>query len=64
MSPRILELDTCPHCRGPLPKPTPRVCPKCMGSIQKRYLSTGCLTSKPMLLLFAAGLGASLTLLL
>ncbi|QDU68305.1 hypothetical protein [Engelhardtia mirabilis] len=57
MSPRILDLETCPHCKARLPRPTPRVCPECAGSLQKRYLSSGCLTSKPMLLLIGIGCG-------
>jgi hypothetical protein len=28
-----------------------------MGSLQQRYLRAGCLSSKPLLLLFACGLG-------
>ncbi len=54
--PRILNTDHCPYCHAKLPEPTPRVCPECMGSIQKRFLATGCLTSRPLLLLVAAGL--------
>ncbi|MEM7310803.1 MAG: hypothetical protein AAF682_29300 [Planctomycetota bacterium] len=54
--PRILKRDRCPHCKGELPRPTPRVCPHCGGSLQQRYLTAGCLTSKPMVVLFAAGL--------
>ena len=57
MSPRILELKQCPHCGADLPQPTPRICPECGGSLQKRYLTAGCLTSKPMLLLIGAGSG-------
>lgn len=55
--PRILDVDQCPHCKADLPKPVPRVCPSCGGSLQQRYLSIGCLTSKPMLLLVATGVG-------
>ena len=51
MSPRILEVERCPHCKAELPKPTPRVCPSCAGSLQKRHLSIGCLTSAPPLFL-------------
>ena len=47
MSPRILDTKRCPHCKEVLPEPTPRVCPACGGSIQKRFLSAGCLTSAP-----------------
>ena len=53
MSPRLIEGDRCPHCGAELPDPKPRVCPGCMGSLQKRYLSAGCLTSAPKLLLAA-----------
>ena len=53
MSPRVLELDRCPHCKTKLEQPTPRVCPVCAGSLQKRFLTAGCLTSAPRLLLFA-----------
>jgi hypothetical protein len=50
MSPRILKLRRCPHCKLELPQPTPRVCPACGGSLQQRYLASGCLTSAPKLL--------------
>ena len=53
MSPRILEAERCPHCKGELPKPTPRVCPHCAGSLQRRFLSFGCLSSAPPVVLFA-----------
>lgn len=56
MSPRILELERCPHCEGALPRPTPRVCPHCAGSLQQRYLRLGCISSKPLLLLVGFGL--------
>jgi hypothetical protein len=55
MSPRILDVDRCPHCKEKLPKPTPRVCPSCAGSLQKRFLTAGCLTSAPPLVLAAWG---------
>jgi len=54
---RILNLDRCPHCKVELTKPVPRMCPDCGGSLQRRYLTAGCLTSKPPLMLFALGLG-------
>lgn len=54
---RILQLERCPHCKAELPKPVPRVCPECAGSLQRRYLSIGCLTSKPPLLLLGLGVG-------
>ncbi len=53
MSPRLIEEDRCPHCGIELEDPKPRVCPSCMGSLQKRYLASGCLTSAPKLILFA-----------
>ncbi|MBM3976981.1 MAG: hypothetical protein FJ299_08325 [Planctomycetes bacterium] len=56
MSPRILKTGECPHCGIALPEPTPRLCPKCGGSLQLRYLKSGCLTSKPLLLLVCSGL--------
>lgn len=55
MSPRILDTRVCPHCKGPLAKPTPRACPHCAGSLQKRFLSIGCLSSAPPALLLAWG---------
>lgn len=62
MSPRILDVETCPHCGVALARPTPRTCPGCGGSLQKRYLSTGCLTSRPMLFLAILTLGSALAL--
>lgn len=59
MSPRILEFEECPHCAAALPERTPRTCPECGGSLQQRYLQTGCLSSKPLILL-GAGLCAKL----
>ncbi|MBL8859168.1 MAG: hypothetical protein JNL28_11720 [Planctomycetes bacterium] len=56
MSPRILDTKLCPHCRGNLPKPTPRMCPHCAGSLQKRFLSIGCLSSAPPIVILAFGL--------
>jgi hypothetical protein len=47
MSPRVLALRRCPHCAADLSRPTPRVCPRCGGSLQHRFLSIGCLTSAP-----------------
>ena len=58
MSPRILKTGECVHCGVKLEPPTPRLCPKCGGSLQHRYLKSGCLTSKPLVLL--AGLGAGI----
>jgi predicted amidophosphoribosyltransferase len=54
--PRVLEIDRCPHCKAELPSPTPRVCPGCGGSLQKRYLESGCLSSRPLLMLLGLGL--------
>ena len=53
MSPRILDLDRCTHCKTPLERPTPRMCPTCGGSLQKRHLALGCLSSAPKLLVLA-----------
>ena len=61
MSPRILELDRCPHCKGKLERPTPRSCPHCAGSLQQRYLKAGCLSSAPRLLFFALLAGWALS---
>lgn len=55
MTPRLIEAETCPHCKAELPEPMPRVCPECGGSLQKRYLEAGCLTSKPLFLVAAGG---------
>lgn len=59
MSPRVLDVGSCPHCKGAVPRPTPRVCPHCAGSLQQRYVTSGCLTSAPKLFL-AAGLAFEL----
>ena len=56
MSPRIVTSKRCPHCRVALPTPTPRVCPQCAGSLQKRFLSLGCLTSAPPAIVALVGL--------
>jgi predicted amidophosphoribosyltransferase len=56
MSPRVLKTSRCPHCKADLGKPTPRVCPKCGGSLQQRYLKAGCISSAPKLLILGAGL--------
>ena len=52
MSPKLITEEHCPHCGVKLPEPKPRVCPECMGSLQKRYLTSGCLTSAPKIVLF------------
>lgn len=57
MSPRILDVPRCPHCKTDLAKPTPRMCPSCGGSLQKRHLSIGCLTSAPPLIALVIGVG-------
>ena len=50
--PRVLATDRCPHCKERLdPDHGRRLCPHCGGSLQVRYLSWGCLTSKPPVLL-------------
>jgi predicted amidophosphoribosyltransferase len=56
MSPRILELENCPRCRAKLERPVPRVCPACGASLQKRFLTAGCLSSAPPLVLLGLGL--------
>lgn len=56
MSPRLIDARQCPHCKAELGKPPPRVCPKCGGSLQQRFLKAGCLTSAPKLLVLGAGL--------
>ena len=50
MSPRLLLVDDCPHCREELPERGLRTCPHCGGSLQQRYLRAGCLSSSPVLL--------------
>jgi predicted amidophosphoribosyltransferase len=54
--PRLIDSKTCPHCGEDLPRPVPRTCPRCAGSLQQRYLKAGCLTSAPKLLVLALGL--------
>ena len=58
----ILDTGRCPHCKADVPQPTPRVCPECAGSLQKRYLRAGCVSSGPALLLVLASLAAALAL--
>lgn len=48
---RLIETKRCPHCGKDLEPPIPRTCPACAGSLQQRYLRSGCLSSKPLLLL-------------
>lgn len=61
--PRLLKTRNCPHCRAPLSRPVPRVCPACAGSLQQRYLAFGCLSSAPKLLVASLGLYEALRLL-
>jgi hypothetical protein len=56
MSPRLLKTSRCPHCKHEFGKPPPRVCPKCGGSLQQRYLKAGCISTAPKLLILGAGL--------
>ncbi len=53
--PRLITVKHCPHCKTELPQPTPRICVECGGSLQQRFLTAGCLTSAPKLLVFAVG---------
>lgn len=46
--PRLIDAKECPHCGGALPRPVPRVCPACAGSLQQRYLKAGCFSSAPL----------------
>jgi len=57
MSP-IIDAKHCPHCKAALPQPVPRTCPECAGSLQQRFLASGCLTTKPpgIAVLLAGGL--------
>ena len=50
---RVLDVDKCPHCGFEFEGETPRMCPSCGGSVQKRYLSCGCLSSAPAGMLLA-----------
>jgi hypothetical protein len=54
--PRLIDEKHCPHCRAELPVPKPRSCPRCAGSLNKRYLRIGCLTSAPPPILLLGGL--------
>ena len=60
--PRLIDASHCPHCGVALPRPWPRTCPSCAGSLQQRYLKAGCLTTGPGLFLLGwlllRGLGA------
>jgi predicted amidophosphoribosyltransferase len=51
--PRLIERRTCPHCEARLPEPRPRSCPTCGGSLQKRFLQIGCLSSAPPIIALA-----------
>lgn len=61
--PRLIKAGACPHCKQRLPRPLPRVCPSCAGSLQQRYLAFGCLSSAPKLLVGGLGLYEALRLL-
>jgi len=54
--PRLIESRQCPHCGAKLPEPKPRICPSCAGSLQKRHLRVGCLSSAPKLVVIGAAL--------
>ncbi len=54
MSRNLIDSDRCPHCKQDLERPVPRVCPRCGGSLQRRYMTWGCLSSAPRLLVFGA----------
>jgi hypothetical protein len=58
--PQLIDAKRCPHCKALLPAPVPRVCPACAGSLQRRFLTAGCLTSAPKLLLVGLGVWAAL----
>lgn len=51
--PRLIDSELCQHCGKDLPDPKPRACPFCGGSQQRRFLSCGCLTSAPPIILIA-----------
>ena len=51
--PRLIEGRRCPHCGAELPEEKPRSCPICAGSLQKRHLRVGCLSSAPRLIVLA-----------
>ncbi|MEZ6014309.1 MAG: hypothetical protein R3F49_04295 [Planctomycetota bacterium] len=53
--PRLIEAKTCPHCGAALPKPVPRSCPVCAGSLQQRFLRAGCFSSAPICLAALVG---------
>ncbi|MDP6540114.1 MAG: hypothetical protein QF410_11270 [Planctomycetota bacterium] len=59
MSPRLIEERRCPHCSAELAEEIPRVCPECGGSLQRRYLGIGCLSTKPLVLLLACALAVA-----
>lgn len=56
--PKLIDEKHCPHCGAELPEPKPRMCPQCAGSLQQRYLKTGCLTSAPRLVVLGIALWA------
>jgi predicted amidophosphoribosyltransferase len=49
--PRLIDSNHCPHCGDALPKPAPRVCPGCAGSLQQRHLKAGCISTGPAIFL-------------
>ncbi len=49
--PRLIDSNQCPHCGVTLPKPAPRVCPACAGSLQQRHLRAGCISTGPAIFL-------------
>jgi hypothetical protein len=57
--PKLIDDKHCPHCGIELPEPKPRMCPSCAGSLQQRYLKTGCLTSAPKLVALAFAVWAA-----
>jgi hypothetical protein len=61
MSP-LIDAKHCPHCKAALPQPLPRTCPECAGSLQQRFLASGCLTTKPPVIAFLLAGGLALAL--
>lgn len=57
---RIIDAKHCPHCKARLPQPVPRTCPECAGSLQQRFLASGCLTTKPPAIAFLLAGGLAL----
>lgn len=61
MSP-LIDAKHCPHCKAALTQPLPRTCPECAGSLQQRFLASGCLTTKPPVIAFLLAGGLALAL--